>query len=143
MTQRRRGFVIERVSSDEEGGYRQVAEEVKRDLVLAGLPVIGRDEHAGVCVFVDPFQDGESEGVFVEWRVSSTLMEVFKGCAERRDMSHPAIPFGVSVSAAMKVALKDILEGAGWGVELEAVGVHDSAIKVHAPHGRRRSSWGS
>jgi hypothetical protein len=122
--------MIERVSREVQKRFETVAELVRNDLRLAGFSLVERDGHSGVSVFVDPFLDGESEGVFVEWRLSSDLTTTLKRCIERGDMENPAIPFGVSVVDTMKECLKGLLEGAGWRVETEYVGVHESSIKV-------------
>ncbi|WP_274561526.1 hypothetical protein [Streptomyces spiramyceticus] len=122
--------MIERVAQSVADEYEALAASVRQDLWLAGLPVVDSDGHSGANVYVDPFRIGDSEGVFVEWRISSELMDVFKGCVTRGELDHPAIPFGGAVLDTMKEALQGVLEGAGWHVDAQRVGVHESSIKV-------------
>jgi hypothetical protein len=130
----------ERVSQEEEATLIQLAAEVESDLRYVGLPVVnGGDCTAGrhvgsstFIVFYDPSSD-ESGGVFVEWSLSPEIKGAIvasPGLAAKR-----AIPLGSISLEVMTDAADRILATAGWGTDQEAVGVHESSIRVFSGNG--------
>ncbi|MFF7635155.1 hypothetical protein ACFZB9_18665 [Kitasatospora sp. NPDC008050] len=125
----------ERVSQEEETALIRLVAEVEADLQYVGLPVVqGGDCTAGrhvssssFVVFYDPSSD-ESGGVFVEWSLSPEIKGAIvasPGLAIKR-----AIPLGSVSLEVMTNAADRILAAAGWGTDQEAVGVHESSIRV-------------
>lgn len=129
---------MRRVGPADEALLRRAAEEVASDLRFAGLPVTqlgdssaGPDlEYSGAGVFYDPFKDGASLGVFVTWNCSQ---ELHTAAISGGDAAGRSIAIGGTAMDAMREAIKQILTVAGWGVDSESVGVHESSVKVFKP----------
>ena len=81
--------MIEHVSQETKLQYERTAGEVRRTLLLAGIPLTDRKGRSGAHVYIDTFLDagseGGSEGVYVEWLASAELMGKVADCAARQN----------------------------------------------------------
>ena len=131
--------MIEHVSQETKLQYERTAGEVRRTLLLAGIPLTDRKGRSGAHVYIDTFLDagseGGSEGVYVEWLASAELMGKVADCAARADFEDPLLPFADAVLEAMRTMLRDVLEAAGWRASLDDVGVHEEGVRVFARTG--------
>lgn len=123
---------LERVSPEEEAGLRRAAELVASHLRWVGMAVVFQGssiilehdyvEKSGARVFYEPI--AEDSGVYVTWDPSAALLaEVLRG-------DHAAIMSGEAAVDAMLVALTAVLTEAGWEVDAENVGTHESCLRV-------------
>ncbi|PAZ17132.1 hypothetical protein CLM62_03845 [Streptomyces sp. SA15] len=131
--------MIEHVSQETKLQYERTAEEVRKTLRLVGIPLVDRTGNSGAHVYIDTFLDagsaGGSEGVYVEWLSSAELMAKVDDCAARGDYENPVLPFADVVLDAMRMMLRDVLEGAGWRTSLDDVGVHEEGLRVFGRSG--------
>ncbi|PSL56163.1 hypothetical protein B0I31_104454 [Saccharothrix carnea] len=125
---------LERVEAEREAGFARVAAAVEADLRFVGLPVFaGGDVTRGVpspaahvVVFYDPLVDG-APGVFVTWNPGREALQaslMLPGTPDR------AVDLAAAALESMLGALADVLAAAGWRVDREDVGVHETAVKV-------------
>lgn len=123
---------VERVSPEEEAGLRREAELVASHLRWVGMAVVFQGssiileheyvEKSGARVFYEPI--AEDSGVYVTWDPSGALLaEVVRG-------DHAAIMSGEVAIDAMLAALTAVLTEAGWAVDAEDIGTHESCLKV-------------
>jgi len=113
-------FDYERASDEVLAGRRVVAERVRAELVLAGLPTLVsgfdvRGDVSGVVVEVDEGGDFAG-GVIVDWRCSRDLTARAAAAVVERRIDDPAIGQAAVVTRAMNTAVKQILTSAGFTV---------------------------
>jgi len=136
-------------SARDDGEPEGLANEIRGELAVAGLPVLPPDhdvrpqQASGVSVEVD-------EGsVWVSWKISSPLSEAsqraFRVGAYRPDSpdrldAHPAMLHWLAVKRALTEALTAILRSLGYGVEADADEYRPGELLVSArtpgPHWR-------
>ncbi|AJP04297.1 hypothetical protein TU94_25365 [Streptomyces cyaneogriseus subsp. noncyanogenus] len=116
----------------------ELADEVCRQLTLAGLPAYradldgGTNGRAGAAVHIEPFVEG---GVFVDWEtdeeLASPALHLF---AQGIDYENPpsAVRHFEDVLTFMQAALMGILASAGFQVEEPDGHAHGSLVQVRS-----------
>ncbi|MFJ6650430.1 hypothetical protein ACIQPS_32765 [Streptomyces sp. NPDC091290] len=91
-----------------------LAERVRRELALAGLPALraDQDDQAGALVEVDVGDDAEG-GVFVDWRPDPALTRAAVDLMQKGRYQASEIAYNGAVRAHMQQAIIGILRSAG------------------------------
>jgi hypothetical protein len=131
----------ERVGPELEALLARRALAVTADLAVTGLPV----HHSGDSWLGDSWLETTSKlgtvdvcycpmvgcGVFVKWRLPNEILHAVRVAGLRS----PETQFGGVALDVITKALEDILTAAGWIVDADNVGDHETSVKVVAGEG--------
>lgn len=98
-----------------------LADEVCRELMLAGVPAFreDRDDQAGAQVEVDTGDDAAG-GVFVDWKPDPALRRAAVDSMQRGDQTAPVIRHDGAICSHMQKAIIGILTSAGFQADAAA-----------------------
>ena len=121
------------VSQEEQIQLEALARKVASDLAKVGLVVNweGNSAHGkvpqapGVRVFYDPVVNSPV-GVYVKWMMPQDFMRA----AVMAGPQGPMLPVAAAWLEVMLETIAKLLVAAGWEVDAENVGVHESSIRV-------------
>ena len=118
---------------------RRIAERVRQELTIAGLPTLlaGFDPRADVSGVVIEVDDGDDSagGVILHWQCSRALTDQMVTAVAERRTDDSAIWYAGAVKKAMNAALVQILTAAGFTVVDNPNGMHMLSLNVRAGPG--------
>lgn len=110
----------------------QLADQVCRELLLAGIPAFQMADavgSAGAEVEVDAGDD-EAGGVFVTWRPDPALSRAVAESVQNRELSAPVIQHSGAIASHMRDAIIGILSSAGFRVDVANDDMRPMVIRV-------------
>lgn len=135
-----RADVFEKAGSEELAERQRIADRVREELAIAGLPTVTNDEHGlhgdvnGVLVMVDDGDD-TAGGVILHWECSDRLTGRMVDAVAGRRFDDPAIWHAGSVKRAMNAAVTQILTAAGFTVVENPNDMDPLSLNVRAAPG--------
>jgi len=107
-------YNFRRASSEVVASWKSMADQVSKELQLAGLPVVRTDAEAvGAEIEIDEGGDEEG-GVYVKWYPDPQLWKAAADSVQQGRLDEPVIQRSGTVKTVMCGAISEILQAAGF-----------------------------